>query len=164
METIAHFSHQHLLTIHEIWEHTEVKCAACEKHFSNQSYCYKECKFFLHKSCAKLSRELKHDLHPHNLTLCDMANLGCCYCHACLKRFRGFTYRCQLCNFDLDIECAQKSTEGSKVKKQIQHFSHGDPLILMEVIDEDKELWCRACKRRCTSNTYYCGSCHFFLH
>ncbi|KAL3737940.1 hypothetical protein ACJRO7_019462 [Eucalyptus globulus] len=164
METIAHFSHQHLLTTCEIGEHKEVDCAACEKHCSNQSYCCKECKFFLHKSCAELSRELKHYLHPDNLTLCDTAKLGCRYCDSCGKRFRGFTYRCQMCNFDLDIECARKSTNGSKVKKQIQHFSHGDPLILEEVIDEDKERWCRACERRCLTNTYYCGSCQFFIH
>ncbi|KAF7851827.1 hypothetical protein BT93_L2601 [Corymbia citriodora subsp. variegata] len=164
METIAHFSHQHLLTICAIREHEEIDCAACEKHCSNQSYCCKKCKFFLHKSCAELSRELKHDLHPHNLTLCDTANLGCRHCDACLKRFRGFTYRCELCNFDLDIECARKSTDCSKVTKQIQHFSHGDSLILTEVIDEDKELWCRACKRRCLSNAYSCDSCQFFLH
>ncbi|KAL3737937.1 hypothetical protein ACJRO7_019459 [Eucalyptus globulus] len=164
METIAHFSHQHLLTTCEIGEHKEVNCAACEKHCSNQSYCCKECKFFLHKSCAELERELKHYLHPDNLTLCDTANLGYRYCDFCLKRFRGFTYRCQKCNFDLDIECALKSTNGSKVKKQIQHFSHCDPLILVEVIDEDKERWCRACERRCTTNTYYCGSCQFFIH
>ncbi|KAK3428966.1 hypothetical protein EUGRSUZ_E00386 [Eucalyptus grandis] len=81
-----------------------------------------------------------------------------------MKRFRGFTFRCEECDFDLDIECAQKSTYGSNVNKQIQHFSHGDPLILMEVIDEDKEVWCRACEKRCLNNAYSCDSCQFFLH
>ncbi|KAL3737934.1 hypothetical protein ACJRO7_019456 [Eucalyptus globulus] len=172
METIPHFSHRHLLTICEISEHKEVNCAACEKHCSNESYCCKECKFFLHKSCAELSRELKHDLHPHSLTLCDTVNYSSwhtttnssIYCDGCMKRFRGFTFRCEECNFDLDIECAQKSTYGSNVKKQIQHFIHGDPLILMEVIDEDKEVWCRACEKRCLNIAYSCDSCQFFLH
>jgi hypothetical protein len=67
-----------------------------------------ECSFFIHKSCAELSPEMNHPLHPdHTLSLewydgkqrCD----ACCRSHN-----RSFFYNCVSCDFKLDIKCANR--------------------------------------------------------
>ncbi|KAK3428961.1 hypothetical protein EUGRSUZ_E00381 [Eucalyptus grandis] len=167
MERIEHFSHPHWLTKCTIRAYDEeVKCFACMKCCLNQYYSCNLCRFFLHVECAKLQTEFPaHPLHPvHPLTLGPTAYyIGSVYCHACDKRCHGFTFRCEQCDFDLDIDCALKSSN-SRVKDQFQHFSHDHPLVLEEVIAHDEEAWCQACDKRCSSNTYTCSLCEFFLH
>ncbi|KAF7849705.1 hypothetical protein BT93_L0367 [Corymbia citriodora subsp. variegata] len=167
MERIEHFSHPHWLTKCVIKAYDEeVKCFACMKRCLNQFYSCNQCQFFLHEECANLHTELPaHPLHPvHPLTLAPTAYyIGSVYCHACDKRCFGFTFRCEQCDFDLDIDCALKSINPS-VKDQFQHFSHDHTLVLEQVIAQEKEAWCQACNKRCSSNTYTCSLCKFFLH
>ncbi|OWM88347.1 uncharacterized protein LOC116202699 [Punica granatum] len=170
-ESVDHFSHQHPLDPCHLEEEEKVMCAACEKRCRDQSYGCSECRFFLHEECAELPRELKHPMHsPHHLKLSDTANyLGAIYCDACMKRSRGFTFRCEECDFDLDIDCAQKA-ESEVKKKSIYHFSHKHVLSLEEdgIVPKEKdvvqEVWCKACEKRCSNPAYVCAPCEYFLH
>lgn len=163
MASIDHFSHQHPLDPWKLPVEGKAKCCACEGPCTEQFYGCEECLFFLHKQCAELPRERKHPLHPpHDLKLSDTANyLGQIYCDACRKRSRGFTYRCDECDFDLDIGCANKDESGGK--KSISHFSHEHELTLEED-DTVQEDWCKACEKRGTSPAYVCKECGYFLH
>ncbi|XP_048132580.1 uncharacterized protein LOC115743129 isoform X2 [Rhodamnia argentea] len=169
MESIGHFSHPHLLTRCLIKDKEEVKCFACTKCCSNQYYSCDECRFFLHEECTKLPMEIKkHPLHTdHTLILGPTAYyIGIVYCDACDNRCRGFTFRCEECDFDLDIDCALKliSPRVGGVPLLVKHFSHDHDLVLTEEIDKDESARCEGCDRRCLSDTYTCNLCKFFLH
>ncbi|KAB1227474.1 hypothetical protein CJ030_MR1G028874 [Morella rubra] len=110
---IEHFSHRHPLILTEVLETDGEKgviCSGCEESVLGPGYkCY-ECNFLLHKSCAELPREIQHPVHPnHTLTLRTSNNYAS-YCDACLKICRNcFTYKCNSCDFDLDIKCASRA-------------------------------------------------------
>jgi hypothetical protein len=106
---IQHFSHEeHPLMLVEELEN-EVVCSGCDKSVScGPAYKCSPCKFFLHKSCAELPREIQHHpLHPNHTLLLKAPSKNFRFCDACLKFCeRFFAYDCNSCNFVLDIECA----------------------------------------------------------
>jgi hypothetical protein len=112
---VQHFSHEeHPLMLVEEFENdgeNEVVCSGCEKSVScGPAYNCSQCKFFLHKSCAELPPEIQHPVHPNHTLLLQAPVSEDRYCDACGRRFKScFSYRCDSCNFDLDIECVSAS-------------------------------------------------------
>nr|XP_043630400.1 uncharacterized protein LOC122601727 [Erigeron canadensis] len=69
------------------------------------------CSFSLHKYCAELPRTFQqHPLHreDHSLQLVINLNTQSTYftCKACNKRCNAFLYKCETCDFRIDVNCA----------------------------------------------------------
>ncbi|XP_070667775.1 uncharacterized protein [Malus domestica] len=67
----------------------------------------KPCNFSLHINCAKLPQKMLIPLHEHELTLRPTAPICDVFkCDVCESLSQGFSYRCEHCNFDLDLYCS----------------------------------------------------------
>ncbi|KAH1096259.1 hypothetical protein J1N35_013180 [Gossypium stocksii] len=85
------------------------QCDGCTRPISTPFYSCEQCKFFLHKDCAELPKQMPHPFHKHLLTLLNSDNMIGDYskCDACGRQYHGFSYRCHKgdCRFDIDIQC-----------------------------------------------------------
>ncbi|MBA0668606.1 hypothetical protein Goklo_001499 [Gossypium klotzschianum] len=77
------------------------------------------CKFWLHPECALISHP-SHSQHPLQLIYEDK---HCC-CNGCSGLSRNWLYRCQRCDFNLDLSCASSTTIPTPIDKEINHFCH----------------------------------------
>ncbi|GKU97087.1 hypothetical protein SLEP1_g10268 [Rubroshorea leprosula] len=192
MERINHFSHQHPLVVvdqesvdrgsrkgfcsgcneaikgycYQCRKVAEGYCSGCEEELEGSSYGCGECGFFLHKKCAELQREIiNHPLHPHHPFILRLENYAHS-CNVCWKSIRFF-YRCDSCDFDLDLRCAMHPQFVAQEFQKLQHFSHDHPLILVEDIEiQTKEKFCSGCMEPMykSSPFYCCPNCIFHLH
>ncbi|ESR61712.1 hypothetical protein CICLE_v10014060mg [Citrus x clementina] len=128
-EKLNHFSHDHcLFLVGNQRDDDGAVCYACEKLVRGQpTYGCDQCRFYLHKSCAELPRQIQHALHRHSLILKSHTDEGTKEdreCGACLKKLSGFFYQCDNC-FVIDIDCAKSQFGGDKhrltVFEKIQH-------------------------------------------
>ncbi|XP_041017140.1 uncharacterized protein LOC121259573 [Juglans microcarpa x Juglans regia] len=155
---IKHFSHEHDLKLTDKFE-TKEKCDACTRYiFTNPYYACAQCRFFLHKYCAELERTMRHPLHEHRLKLIPRttSELGYFRCWAC-SRFEcnGFTYYCEKCDFNLDVQCSLLSY------KYYTHDSHEHRLILSRLTEEGKK--CNHCDSNDRKALFCCADCEFAL-
>jgi hypothetical protein len=141
-----------------------IVCSGCDKSVCGPTYKCSHCNFFLHKSCAELPREIHHPLHPyHTLSIhaparstCDACDKGCERC---------FFYRCNRCDFDIDIECASSWLPNTKASRHFSHEEH--PLMFVEEFENDEEIQvivCSGCDQSIYAPAYKCSLCNFFLH
>ncbi|XP_040945347.1 uncharacterized protein [Gossypium hirsutum] len=115
----------------------------CTRSISTPFYSCDQCKFFLHKDCAELPKEMPHPFHKHLLTLLNSRNdYGYLWCRACRRLYQGFSYRCYEgdCSFQIDIQCMLLSDT-------LKHPSHEHSLFLVH----NEGTSCSACfkLRRC---------------
>ncbi|XVF51802.1 hypothetical protein PTKIN_Ptkin04bG0213500 [Pterospermum kingtungense] len=163
MDQIHHFLDPHPLILIVEDRSNKVYCSGCGECLPDPIYGCSDCEFYLHKSCAELPQEIQKNFHPCPLLL-NILYFGH-RCDDCLERIPGFSYRCERCDFDMHIKCAQQPTIGEKL---IRHFTHQHPLKL---VDKTKELEapCVICDKLCSaggssSSAYGCEECNFFLH
>ncbi|GLU11026.1 hypothetical protein SLE2022_277980 [Rubroshorea leprosula] len=142
-------------------------CSGCEEELEGSSYGCGKCGFFLHKKCAELQREIinhpLHSEHPLTLHLEDYAHNRC---NVCRERIRFF-YRCNSCDFDLDLRCAMHPQFVAQEFQKLQHFSHDHPLLFVEDIEiQATKMVCSGCRELMfkSSSFYSCLSCIFHLH
>ncbi|KHN07435.1 uncharacterized protein LOC114406784 [Glycine soja] len=131
--TFNFFGHEHLLKFTEELENDDDDvqcfdklCDACVQPIMPPFFSCEEenCGFFLHQSCAELPRTKQHPFHKHPLTLQSKAPYDGIYkCDGCRRLSNGFVYRCDVCQFDLDVCCAS-------LEERIEHESHKHPLFL----------------------------------
>jgi hypothetical protein len=120
------FSHQHNLILNNE-ELIDVKlCDSCIGLMSTPFYSSTQCNFFLQSRCAQLPREKRHQLHPYSLTLFSQVPScgGLFSCTACEHLNCSFSYRCETCDFDLDLQCCSIS------KMSMKHECHQQSLFL----------------------------------
>ncbi|GKV51415.1 hypothetical protein SLEP1_g58077 [Rubroshorea leprosula] len=194
MESIDHFSHQHPLVLvdqepgdqgsrkgfcsgcnqavlegycYRCRKVAEGYCSGCEEELEGSSYGCGECGFFLHKKCAELQTDIinhpLHSEHPLTLRLNRYAFNGCNVCSKSIT----FFYRCDSCDFDLDLRCAMHPQFVAQEFQKLQHFSHDHPLMLVEDIEfQTKEGVCSGCREPMykSSPFYCCPNCVFYLH
>ncbi|CAH1453481.1 unnamed protein product [Lactuca virosa] len=157
-------------------------CHGCVRPLSLPYYSCKDgCSFSLHKYCAELPLKLQHPLHPdhslalintnHSLSLINTDNsldLIKTYlllalintwghgnynqCNGCGSFCNTFLYKCETCEFKLDVSCAF-------LPNTIKHKSHKHPL--MQVIDPVPA--CTACNMWSNYISYACKACSFTL-
>ncbi|XP_062165974.1 uncharacterized protein LOC133872481 isoform X1 [Alnus glutinosa] len=126
-EIQQYFIHPHNLILSHDQELLHDKlCDGC-MHFiiSVPFYNCTQCNFFLHTTCAQLPKQKKHILHQHTLALLSCAPYagGLFSCNACGRLRHGFTYRCDTCHFDMDVQCCS-------VPKTLGHEGHQHSLFL----------------------------------
>jgi len=152
---IKHFSHEHDLELMDEQPENKEKCDACVSPISLPFYSCAQCRFFLHKSCVELPRKISHPLHRHTLILLPEAPYFISRnftCDACDRTCNGFTYRCDKCDFDLDVHC-------SLIPDIINHDGHEHQLILSRASYSDK---CSSCDSN-REVLFRCADCEFTL-
>ncbi|KAK7285475.1 hypothetical protein RJT34_20248 [Clitoria ternatea] len=126
------FSHEHSLKFMEDQQSTlqygDKVCDGCAQPITTPFFsCEKEenCGFLLHQSCAELPRTKQHPFHVHPLTLFSKAPPydGIYRCDGCRLLSNGFVYRCEECQFDLDVCCGS-------LQERVEHEGHKHPLFL----------------------------------
>ncbi|XP_050374618.1 uncharacterized protein LOC126792188 [Argentina anserina] len=169
-----HFNHDHplLFNKHEASSQPAL-CSACEDPVLGPNYsCDQRCDFILHKSCAKLPREIlqhpMHDKHPLLLLTAKSRSYSMFACDICRKSFKSFSYTCSECRFDIDIKCASNF----KSMGCLLHFSHKHILTLTHNLSEGgPPVSCNGCLEQVLGPGYICkrnslrdSSCSIVLH
>uniref|UniRef100_A0A2N9I7B7 Phorbol-ester/DAG-type domain-containing protein n=1 Tax=Fagus sylvatica TaxID=28930 RepID=A0A2N9I7B7_FAGSY len=148
---IKHFAHEHDLQLTTKLENDKI-CDGCIRSIFPPFYSCAQCNFFLHKSCAELPRKKRHPLHQHSLTLQPMSDsFDLVQCNACYHITNGFTYKCDVCNFTLDVPC-------SLLSDMLTHVGHEHPLILSSTTNAEE---CSACNSK--RKIFRCTKCEFTL-
>jgi hypothetical protein len=112
-----------------------------------------ECSFFIHKSCAELSPEINHPLHPdHTLSLRCWRNERCDAC--CRSRNRSFFYCCLSCDLQLDIKCANRLPSIPNDGHQHEFFP----------IWRRIQFNCEACGEEIKNFANQCRICQLLVH
>ena len=150
---IEHFSHEHDLKLTNEVENNK-KCDGCLRVILPPFYSCTKCNFFLHKSCIELPRKKRHPLHRHPLKLLPKApyRSNLFRCDACCQDCNGFTYHCEECSFDLDVQC-------SLMLDILIHKGHEHRLYLSNTRYEQN---CSSCDFE-SFQVYRCITCEFAL-
>ncbi|XP_059439995.1 uncharacterized protein LOC132172501 [Corylus avellana] len=149
---IKHFSHEHDLKLIDEQLEKEEKCDGCLWPVDPPFYTCTQWRFFLHKYCVELPRKKSHPLHRHPLTLLpEPPYVPSFCCNACGRDCNGFVYRCDRCNFDLDVHC-------SLISDKFIHEGHDHRLVLS----------CSSYSGKCSScdsqgQSFRCRHCKFNL-
>ncbi|KAK8308230.1 hypothetical protein V6Z12_D02G043500 [Gossypium hirsutum] len=161
---IQHFSHHHPLVF--IQSHSVASkaalCLVCEKPVEGWSYGCNQCEFYLHKGCAELdlAPKIQNHFHPkHPLTLQPKSR--CSWigkCNLCGKKFGGFAYRCNDCNFHLDINCALLQ---SSIAANFPNSLHPHPLHVIQNHNKEVEPDCLGCRKPISGPLYHCSDCTY---
>ncbi|KAG6702130.1 hypothetical protein I3842_07G018900 [Carya illinoinensis] len=149
---IKHFSHEHDLKLIDKLGINE-KCDACTRYIFTPYYACAQCRFFLHKSCVELKPRIRHVLHEHSLLLLPWTthDSGCFGCDACGRDCNGFTYNCEECKFNLDVQCIS-------LQYKFTHGSHEHQLIFSRSQDDRK---CNNCDSK--KILFWCENGEFAL-
>ncbi|CAK9143411.1 unnamed protein product [Ilex paraguariensis] len=151
---LQHFSHDHPLNFKDVQKNkgTDVMCYGCKKPILDHAYCCKQCDYFLHKSCAKLNREIKDPIHLEHLLTLDAAKSS--ICDVCKQSWDRFTYRCYKCDFDICMPCFLE-------ERVIKLAIHQHPL---GVLLRPSLFTCDICCMEDKDSSYLCHSCQFWIH
>ncbi|KAF8079725.1 hypothetical protein N665_1004s0009 [Sinapis alba] len=130
----------------------------------NELGCGEEAVF--HKGCFKPLKEINHSIHPdHPLKLIiptvplQDSQLHTCFCG------KGFKvgYRCSMCDFKLDLECA---TRPEPLVLLENSYGHEHPLkLVFEIYLMQSSKFCNACVKHVgqTDPHYRCQECEEFV-
>ncbi|TYH24004.1 hypothetical protein ES288_A03G057100v1 [Gossypium darwinii] len=135
---IKHAYHDHNLRLTFSGEmNDDGQCDGCMRPISTPFYSCEQCKFFLHKECAELSRKKRHPFHKHVLML-KKSKTSVYPCSSCRRLYHGFSYKCddKGCAFECDIRCILLSDT-------LEHPSHEHLLFLIRNFSAK----CSACRR-----------------
>ncbi|KAL7234089.1 hypothetical protein ACSBR1_017645 [Camellia fascicularis] len=160
---ITHFSHCHALHRYKMLGKDLIQCDICEIDIVGKAWGCQDCKFFIHKSCKDVPREIKHISRcGETLTLpsSSCSESGKFYCNACRDSGKGFHYHCFHCKFDLHMACVGKP--------YTVYEKHKNPLTLCHdfPIETSKTVYCKVCDKKISKNgwAYYNKDSHFIAH
>ncbi|XP_033136797.1 uncharacterized protein LOC117128471 [Brassica rapa] len=146
---------------HPMMPWNDLRRGECCGRYESQSdgyYC-KLCVFFVHKKCGnnELSQFIDHPSHP-NHTLQLRHDKGGNICDLCGWKIAKLCYRCQMCDFDLDLHCAKYPPPDV-----IDNFeTHPHKLTLVK---EPILFNCSAkCGKASVGLTYKCDECDVAFH
>ncbi|KAH1096260.1 hypothetical protein J1N35_013181 [Gossypium stocksii] len=159
---IKHSYHDHnlRLTFSGKTKNDDSQCDGCTRPISTPFYGCDKCKFFLHKHCAELPKQMPHPFHKHLLTLSNAHDEdGYSWCSACDRWYQGFSYGCYKgdCEFEIDIQCMLLS-------ETLKHPSHDEHSLFL--VHNNQETSCSACFKTLDSGgvAYRCMKrCDFSL-
>nr|XP_023883349.1 uncharacterized protein LOC111995662 [Quercus suber] len=106
---------------------------------------------------TKITTEIQHFSHEHDLKLSDNEVLNIEKCNGCVQAIFPPFYTCINCNFFLHESCA-------KLPRKKRHPLHQHPLTLFRnSLNMGYSFWCEACWRHCNGFSYQCRTCGFKL-
>ncbi|KFK30793.1 hypothetical protein AALP_AA6G026900 [Arabis alpina] len=95
--------HKHLMVP---WNHLgKGDCCGRFESITDGFYC-EECEFFVHKKCSELSEYIQHPSHSGHTLQHQKRNLHH-NCDLCGRGIKNLLYRCEVCDFDMDLYCAK---------------------------------------------------------
>ncbi|KAM7502378.1 hypothetical protein LguiB_001282 [Lonicera macranthoides] len=134
-------------------------CRSCERPSNGFAYTCKLCKFHLDIVCALLPVRIKHEAHEHPMEVRDFTIFS--KCNACDQNPGGFTYRCNSCNFLIDISCAM-------LKRTVKHDwdRHRITLRYPPYSDHPDDFYCEICEEEIHPKfwLYHCQLCDQPFH
>ncbi|KAJ0265072.1 hypothetical protein HA466_0014310 [Hirschfeldia incana] len=140
----------------------DLRKGACCGRFQSQSdgyYC-KLCDFFVHKKCGdEFSQFIDHPCHPnHTLRSRRVPGTITTLCDVCGRRIMFLSYRCEYCNFDVDVHCAKYPPPDV-----VDNFNvHSHKLTL---IKDRTTFYCSAkCGKTDIGFPYKCDECDVSFH
>ncbi|KAJ0763419.1 putative chromatin regulator PHD family [Helianthus annuus] len=180
------FEHEHPLNLTDLWSEEENEdyeedkeenedevdakqdfrclCSRCHEEinwFHRYYYSCSTCSdFSIHKFCAELPDRLE-DICKAGHTLGFYLYNNHWWCNICrrLSNPRELLYRCDICDFKVDANCATKALQ----KNIIHHPSHRHPLVRIprQILDK-----CDACGKEHKGIFYHCPTCasSYFIH
>ena len=163
---IQHFSHQHPMPFLKIDSKDEINCFGCQSIIcsDDQVYGCTKCKYFLHKSCAELPKEIQCPFHSSHGLLDLLIRYSERQCELCGKKLKTtFTFECRICRFTICVKCCP-------VRGTFQYDYHEH---LLYFADQEMDTWflgqCNSydsyCKRPVISHCaewYHTSFCGFF--
>ncbi|KAI3427738.1 Phorbol-ester/DAG-type domain-containing protein [Psidium guajava] len=158
---MLHFSHpQHPLS-HINLPHL-FTCSGCQEVGAAKRYACRLCNYQLHEFCALAPQALKsHPLHyQHEIVFYSKPGRAKSKCDACGKSVKGFSFRCNACNFQIHPCCAMLPLE-------VVFKPHPHTLKLLMASPNgggDTGFQCGECKRRRRGRIYRCAVCDYHLH
>lgn len=92
---------------------TTFNCMACKKQCIGFCYHCAECNIFFDSLCITLplSISIIHHLHKMKLEFSPPYDFFCDLCNNNKPSYKGWLYRCNICEFDIHIACAVKNIE-----------------------------------------------------
>ncbi|KAI6668401.1 hypothetical protein NL676_016112 [Syzygium grande] len=162
-EEMLHFSHPHHALSHinlpELFT-----CSGCQEIGAAKRYACQLCNYQLHEFCALAPLALKsHPLHyQHQLLFYSKpvkAGKANSKCDACGKSVKGFSFRCNACNFQIHPCCAMLPLE-----IVFAPHPHTLRLLMASPSGSDTGFQCGECKRRRPGRIYRCAVCDYHLH
>ncbi|WOG88229.1 hypothetical protein DCAR_0207463 [Daucus carota subsp. sativus] len=172
--TLDHFSHpDHSLRLKDNFVvRADATCSVCYKSVaatptytcsSSNIACQK---YYLHKSCAELPKQIirdKQDEHPLTLQPRSKNCTSFFRCDACWEETNDYSYVCLTCDFWIHKKCAFTPP----IIPAPAYHHH--PLTLIFCIPDMLRYfsrYCPICKERVQAFcwSYYCHKCTFFVH
>ncbi|KDP36722.1 hypothetical protein JCGZ_08013 [Jatropha curcas] len=146
-------------------------CAGCKEYGSGKRFTCQQCDFQLHEFCGLAPPLLKaHPLHMHHqLYFSSKPGKGGILkskCDVCGKPAKGYSFRCNACNYQMHPCCAMLSNE-------INISVHPHPLKLLPAAvmstlpngDSSGGFVCGECNRfKRSGRVYRCTVCEYHLH
>ncbi|KAL8251846.1 hypothetical protein R6Q59_035539 [Mikania micrantha] len=174
-DTFAHIHHMHqtllinessVVSLHDPRKRIKLQCIVCSRPIIKMPFfkcSTSKCHFVLHDCCNRLPQELtnhvghrQHALKLYNNTECSFL-FTCCICKLICN---GFSYRCNQCEYYIDVNCAF-------IPKEITHEAHVDHLLTRVDASSShlSEIECRACRVPIDKGDIYfrCRACDFHL-
>jgi len=105
LPTFIHPKHELSLVVRkeQSTRQNERVCDICDESVEGLFYRCKLCEFDVHPLCTQLPQHVRHVLHPaHHLEFRLGGASPCMVCHGPCQSWR---YRCELCRFDIHMEC-----------------------------------------------------------
>ncbi|KAF7804148.1 cysteine/histidine-rich C1 domain protein [Senna tora] len=105
-------------------------CLACGHHVTAFCYHCAQCNIYFHTFCLALPFSISISHHPHNVKL-EFSPPYDFFCDLCKKpSYKGWLYRCSLCEFDIHLACAVQNLEPNSIR----HPSFSQSNILFKKI------------------------------
>ncbi|KAH7284992.1 hypothetical protein KP509_33G006200 [Ceratopteris richardii] len=133
-------------------------CNLCFELGCGPVYHCSDCNFDLHVLCAAMEPLAYHFTHiQHSLNLMPpYPPTTVPSCDSCGCNIKGWSFRCNECNFDLHTLCA-------RAPRFMRHTTHPHPLELRRQ-DTRQNFKCSGCGNVLRHNAYVCVHCDFRLH
>ncbi|KAF8116496.1 hypothetical protein N665_0017s0052 [Sinapis alba] len=149
-----------LIHKHPMVPFNDLRRGDCCHRFESLSdgYFCKTCDFFVHKKCRDEISEfiIDHPSHPnHTLRLEHISDSSCDLCHIINE---NISYRCQKCDFDVDLHCAKYPPPDVIDSFETHHHK-------LTLLKEDTWFNCSAkCGKAGRGYPYKCDECDVAFH
>ncbi|OWM66987.1 hypothetical protein CDL15_Pgr000439 [Punica granatum] len=164
-DQIHHFSHPHQLTSFHTKPEFPARCDVCKEGISGDFYCCPYCLFLLHPSCAELTEEIVHPLHPDHPLIWQEGRLKCSFCPDYVD---DFGFKCGECSFCLHLECALQTLSATKEELTLKsELLHKHPMRLQSLTGRPGyRSVCIVCSELAAEGLFYVctNNCDLMIH
>ncbi|KAK2999595.1 hypothetical protein RJ639_022793 [Escallonia herrerae] len=154
----AHPQHPLILLLKPPIQNGKTVCAACGSVCKAFLFCCPICQFYLDIHCASVPYALRHEFHPHPLTL-GGSSISSSDCDGCGLPIQGVSFSCSDCIYELHVNCATLTS--TTIMGRHQHS-----LYLSCTNHSGDDSLCSICRKKFNRPSwfYFCAHCEFLVH